>query len=170
MTEWCLWALSTPGIWHALQRAARMSSIIEIFQKNQYVKPLIRPKLIMIIWCVNYKLCRSQMKLINSMLMRHHAVRGLLACLELIIVSDPLILPTVNNVISTGVWGRCLLTCVLRKVRLIIAFKGYFLSFFFFSVWAATIQTSSFSLLCVKGWYNARMKLLFKCFPLYLKT
>lgn len=70
------------------------------------------------------------MKLINSMLMRHHAVRGLLACLELIIVSDPLILPTVNNVISTGVWGRCLLTCVLRKVRLIIAFYRLFLLFF----------------------------------------
>ncbi len=41
MTEWCLRALNTPGIWHSLQPAARMSSIIEMFQKNQYVKPLI---------------------------------------------------------------------------------------------------------------------------------
>lgn len=104
------------------------------------------------------------MKLINSMLMRHHAVRGLLACFELIIVSDPLILPTVDCVISTRVWGRRLLVCVLGNVRLIIAFYRLFS---FFPVRAAIVQTSSFSLLCDKGWHNARMKLLFKCFLLY---
>lgn len=41
---------------------------------------------------------------------------------------------------------------------------------FFLPVLAAVVQTSSFSLLCDKGWHNARMKLLFKCFPLYGQT
>lgn len=106
------------------------------------------------------------MKLINSMLMRHHAVRGLLACLELIIVSDPLILPTVDYVISTRVWGSRLLVCAWQRE----IDNSILQVIFFFPVLAAVVQTSSFSLLCDKGWHNARMKLLFKCFLLYGQT
>lgn len=37
-------------------------------------------------------------------------------------------------------------------------------------IFSAIVQTSSFSLLCGKSWHHARMKLLFKCIPLYFQT